>query len=119
MEGGRRRYKFDQYHWTCNNNHVNEGVEDGKEAPPCKICKETLEDRILSYLSSRLSDLGLDARNGMANLFCKSWQPSIPSDQFLKILLGSHGQPGSGMRREPVVSANYPCNCKVKYSWEL
>ena len=62
---------MDQYQWTCNSNHVNvnEGVEDGKEAPPCKICKETLGDRILAYLTSRLSDLGLDARNGVANLF--------------------------------------------------
>ena len=30
MEEGRRRYKLDQYQWTCSNNHVNEGVEDGK-----------------------------------------------------------------------------------------
>ena len=109
-EEGRRRYKLDQYQWICNNNHVNVGVEDGKEAPPCKICKETLGDRILAYLSSRLSDLGLDARNGLANLFCKSGQPaSIPFDQFLKILFGSHGQPGSGIRRQPGVSAKYPC----------
>ena len=69
MEEGRRRYKLDQYQWTCNNNHVNERLEDGKEAPPCNICKETLGDRILAYLTSRLSDLGLDARNGVANLF--------------------------------------------------
>ena len=32
-EEGRRRYKLDQYQWTCNNNHVNVGVKDGKEAP--------------------------------------------------------------------------------------
>ena len=100
LEEARRCYKLDQHQWACSNNHVNESVEDGKKAPPCSICKETLEDRILAYLSSRLSDLGLDARNGTANLFCKSGQPaSIPFDQFLKILFGSPGQPGSGMRR--------------------
>ena len=109
LEEGRRHYKLDQLQWTCKNNHVIEGVEDGKKAPPCSICKETFEDKGLAYLSSRLSDLGLDARNGVANLFCKSGQPSIPFDQFLKILLGSHGQPGSGIRRQPGVSAKYPC----------
>ena len=107
-EEGRGRYKLEQHQWICSNNHVNEGVEDGKKTPPCSICKETFEDRGLAYLSSRLSDLGLDARNGTANLFCKSGQPaSIPFDQFLKILFGSHGQPGSGIRRQPGVSARF------------
>ena len=68
---------------------------------PCNECKGTLEDKLLAYLSSRLTDLGLDAGNGMAKLFCKSGQPaSIPFDQFLRCLLGSHGQPGSGIRHQ-------------------
>ena len=109
-EEGRRRYKLDQYQWICSNNHVNEGVEDGKEAPPCKNCEETLGNKIHAYLSSRLTDLGLDAGNGVAELFRKSGQPvSIPFDQFLKILFGSHGQQGSGIRRQPGVSAKFPC----------
>ena len=87
--------------WICKNDHVIEGVEDGKKDPPCKVCKGTLEDRCLAYLSSRLTDLGLDAVNGTANLFCKSGQPArILFDQFLKCLFGSHGHPGSGIRRQ-------------------
>ena len=62
------------------------------------------------YLSSRLTQLGLDAGNGTAKLFWKSGQPaSIPFDQFLKILFGSHGQQWSGIRRQAGVSAKFPC----------
>ena len=60
-EEGRRRYKLDQHQWICSNNHVIEGVEDRKKAPTCYECKETLEDRMLVYLSSRLTQLGLVA----------------------------------------------------------
>ena len=61
---------------------------------------------MLVYLSSRLTDLGLDAVNGTAKLFWKSGQPaSILVDQFLKCLFGSHGQPGLGIRRPAGVSA--------------
>ena len=45
-EEGRRHYKLDQYQWTCNNNHVNVGVEDGKEAPPCNECGETYASHV-------------------------------------------------------------------------
>ena len=31
VEEGRRHYKLDQYQWVCNNNHVLEGVEEGKK----------------------------------------------------------------------------------------
>ena len=31
MEEGRKRYKLDQHEWTCSNNHVVAGVEDGKK----------------------------------------------------------------------------------------
>ena len=82
----------------------------GKRPPPCNECGETLGIKIHTHLTSRLTDLGLDAGNGVAELFRKSGQPaSIPFDQFLKILFGSHGQPGSGIRRQPGVSARYPC----------
>ena len=109
-EEGRSRYKLDQYQWLCKNNHVNEGVEDGKKAPPCKECEETIENKIHAHLSSRLTDLGLDAGNGVAEMFQKSGQPaSIPFDQFLRILFASHGQQGSGIRRQPGVYAKYPC----------
>ena len=109
-EEGRSRYKLDQYQWLCKNNHVNEGVEDGKKAPPCKECKETIENKIHAHLSSRLTDLGLDAGNGVAEMFQKSGQPaSIPFDQFLRILFASHGQQGSGIRRQPGVYAKFPC----------
>ena len=108
VEEGRRRYKLNQHQWICKNNHVIEGVEDGKKAPQCNVCKGTLEDRCLAYLSSRLTDFGLDAGNGTANLFCKSGQPaSIPFDQFHKCLFGSHGQPGSVIRRQPGVSTKF------------
>ena len=62
------------------------------------------------YLSFRLSSIGLDAGNGTAKLFCKSGQPaSIPFDQFLRCLFGSHGQAVSGIRRPTGVSVTYPC----------
>ena len=104
MEEGRKCYKLDQHEWICSNNHVVEGVEDGKKAVPCSVCKETFEDRVT------VSQLGLNAVNGMAKLFCKSGQPaSIPFDQFLKALFGSHGQPGSGIRQQAGDSARYSC----------
>ena len=66
---GRSRYKLDQYQWTCKNNHVVEGVEEGKQAVPCPECKETFEDHVNAYLTSRLASLGLDAANGVNRLF--------------------------------------------------
>jgi len=78
---------LDQHQWICNNNHVVEGVEDGKKANPCNECKGTLEDKLNAYLSFKLSPIGLDAGNGTAKLFCKSGQPaSILFDQFLECL---------------------------------
>ena len=110
LEEGRKRYKLDHHQWICSNNHVVEGVEDGKKATPCKECKETFEERALAYLLFRLSSIVLDAGNGTAKLFCKSGQPaSIPFDQFLKCLFESHGQPGSGIRRPAGVSVKLPC----------
>ena len=68
------------------------------------------ENKIHTHLSSRLTYLGLDAGNGVAEMFQKSGQPaSIPFDQFLRILFASHGQQGSGIRRQPGVYAKYPC----------
>ena len=62
LEEGRRRYKLDQHQWICSNNHVVEGVEDGKKANPCNECKGTLKDKLNAYLSSRLASTG-----------CKEW----------------------------------------------
>ena len=99
MAEGRKCYKLDQHKWICCNNHVVAGVEDGENALPCSQCKKTVDDRMRMYLTFRLTQICLDAENGTAKLFCKSGQPaSIPFDQFLKALFGSHGQPGSGIR---------------------
>ena len=108
---GRSRYKLDQYPWICSNNHVVDGVEEGKQANPCPECKETFEDRLNAYLTSRLATLGLDAENGVNRLFCKSGgvPGKISYNQFLRCLLGSHGQAGSGIRRQAGVSARMPC----------
>ena len=60
---------------------------------------------------SRLTTLGLDAENGLNRSFFKAAgvPGSISYDQFLKCLLGSHGQSGSGVRRAAGVSAKMPC----------
>ena len=42
VEEGRRCYKLDQYQRVCNNNHVVEGVYEGKKANPCNECKGTI-----------------------------------------------------------------------------
>ena len=87
-----------------------EGVEEGKKAIPCNECNGIIEEKLNAYLSSRLSSISLDAGNGTAKLFCKSGQPaSIPFDQFLRCLFGSHGQTGSGIWRPAGVSVKYPC----------
>ena len=52
---GRKRYKLDQNQWMCSNNHVVEGVEEGKQAPPFPECKETLEARLNAYVTSCLA----------------------------------------------------------------
>ena len=110
LEEGRIRYKLDQHPWICKNNHVVEGVEKGKKAKPCPECKETFEDIYNMYLTSRLDSLGLDAGNGVNKLFCKSGIPAkISYDQFLRCLLGSHCQAGSGVRRPARVSVKMPC----------
>ena len=88
-----------------------DGVEGGKQANPCPECKDTLEDHINAYLTSRLASLSLDAENGVNRLFCKSGgvPGKISYNQFLRCLFGSHGQAGSGIRRQAGVSACMPC----------
>ena len=51
------------------NNHVVEGVEEGKQAVPCPECKETFEDHLNAYLTTRLASLGLDVANGVHRMF--------------------------------------------------
>ena len=45
---------MDQNQWMCNNNHV---VEEGKQATPYPECRDTLEDRLNAYLTTRLASL--------------------------------------------------------------
>ena len=73
--------------------------------------KESFEDFLIAYLTSRLTTLGLDAENGLNRMFFKvaGVPGSISYDQFLRCLLGSHGQAGSGVRRAAGVSAKMPC----------
>ena len=68
----RRRYKLDQYPWSCSNGHEVSGVEEGNEATPCPVCGESLEGRLIAYLTSRLSSLGLDAEEGTNRLYFKA-----------------------------------------------
>ena len=107
----KRRYKLDQYPWSCTNGHEVSGVEEGKEATPCPVCGESLDGRLIAYLTSRLTSLGLDAEEGTNRLYYKA--AGVPGpisyDQFLKVILGSHGQSGSGLRRAAGVSAKMPC----------
>ena len=107
----RRRYKLDQRSWICSSGHEVSGVEEGKEATPCPVCKESFGDFLIAYLTSRLTTLGLDAENGLNRMFFKATgvPGSISYDQFLRCLLGSHGQAGSGVRRAAGVSAKMPC----------
>ena len=110
MKEGRRCYKLDQHPWICRNNHVVEGVEEGKKAKPCPECEGTSEDKLNTYLLSRLYSLGLDAGNSVEKLFCKYGIPAIiPYDQFFRCLLGSYGQAGSDIRRPAGVSVKMPC----------
>ena len=107
----KRSYKRDQRPWICSNKHDVAGVEEGKEATPCPVCKESFGDFLIAYLTSRLTTLGLDAENGLNRMFFKAAgvPGSISYDQFLRCLLGSHGQAGSGVRRAAGVSAKMPC----------
>ena len=107
----KRRYKLDQHPWICSNKHDVSGVEEGKEATPCPVCKESFGDFLIAYLTSRLTTLGLDAENGLNRMFFKAAgvPGSISYDQFLRCFLGSHGQAGSGVRRAAGVSAKMPC----------
>ena len=74
------------------------------------MCGESFEGRLIAYLTSRLTALGLDAEEGTNRLYFKA--AGVPGpisyDQFLKVLLGSHGQSGSGLRRAAGVSAKIP-----------
>ena len=85
---GKRRYRLDQYPWTCSNNHEVSGVEEGKEATPCPVCGESFDVRLIAYLTSRLTSLGVDAENGTNSLYYKAAgvPGSISYDQFLKVL---------------------------------
>ena len=108
---GKRRYKLDQHPWSCSNNHEVSGVEEGKEATPCPVCGESIDEHLIAYLTSRLTSLGLDAEEGTNRLYYKA--AGVPGpisyDQFLKVILGSHGQSGSCLRRAAGVSAKMPC----------
>ena len=107
----RRRYRLDQYPWSCSSGHEVSGVEKGKEATPYPVCGESFEGRLIEYLTFRLNALGLDAQEGTNRLYYKA--AGVPGpisyDQFLKVILGSHGQSGSGLRRAAGVSAKMPC----------
>ena len=107
----RRRYKLDQRSWICSSGHEVSGVEEGKEATPCPVCKESFEARLIAYLTFRLNTLGLDAEEGTNRLYFKA--AGVPGpisyDQFLRVLLGSHGQAGSGLGRAAGVSAKMAC----------
>ena len=89
---------MDQRSWSCSNGHEVSGVEEGNEATPCPVCGESFEGRLIAYLTFRLNALGLDAEEGTNRLYFKA--AGVPGpisyDQFLKVLLGSHGQSGSG-----------------------
>ena len=60
-------------------------MEEGKEATPCPVCKESFGDFLIAYLTSRLTTLGLDAENGLNRMFFKA--AGVPGfisyDQFL------------------------------------
>ena len=107
----RRRYKLDQHPWSCSNGHEVSGVEEGKEATPCPVCGESFEGHLIAYLTFRLNALGLDAQEGTNRLYYKA--AGVPGpisyDQFLRVILGSHGQSGSGLRRAAGMSAKMPC----------
>ena len=107
----KRRYKLDQHPWICSKKYNVSGVEEGKEATPCPVCKESFEARLIAYLTFRLNSLGLDAEEGTNRCYFKA--AGVPGpisyDQFLRVLLGSHGQAGSGVRRAAGVSAKMPC----------
>ena len=79
--------------------------------PLLPVGKESFEDFLIAYLTSRLTTLGLDAENGLNRMFFKAAgvPGSISCDQFLRCFLGSHGQAGSGVRRAAGVSAKIPC----------
>ena len=68
----KRRYKLDQHPWSCSNNHEVSGVEEGKEATPCPVCGESFDVRLIAYLTSRLTSLGVDAENGTNRLYYKA-----------------------------------------------
>ena len=68
----KRIYKCDQRPWICSNKHDVAGVEEGKEATPCPVCKESFGDFLIAYLTSRLTTLGLDAENGLNRMFFKA-----------------------------------------------
>ena len=61
----KRRYKWDQHPWICSNMHDVASVEEGKEATPCPVCKESFGDFLTAHLTSILTTLGLDAENGL------------------------------------------------------
>ena len=56
-----------------------------KNATPCPVGKESFEDFLIAYLTSRLTTLGLGAENGLNRMFFKT--AGVPGfisyDQFL------------------------------------
>ena len=93
--------------WRCTNGHEAKGSsEAGKKAPPCPVCGETFDKMLNTYLANRLHCLRLCGEDGKALRFKKSEQPaSVLYAQFLKLLFGSHGVPGSVLKVRTGVSA--------------
>ena len=81
-------------------------------ATHCPVGKEeSFEDFLTVYLTSRLTTLSLDAENDLNRVFFKAAGVLrfISYNQFLRVILGSHGQSGSGLRRAAGVSAKMAC----------
>ena len=56
----------DHFLWHVEKERPKILAQFGIKALPYSVCKETFDDRMLAYLSSRLTQLGLDAGIGTA-----------------------------------------------------
>ena len=84
MEQGKKCYNLDNKRRQCSKDHVvMRTSEVGKKAPHCKEFGETFDERIHGYLVHRL---GIE--DGTSHRFSKTEQPSIPYDQFFKLVFG-------------------------------
>ena len=87
IDRARDRYQLDQFSWICS-----KGASEVEKKLPCKECAETFDARILVYLATRLRQLSLGMEDGKSRRFCATEAPaSIPYDQFLRMIFGSHG----------------------------